>query len=167
MEKAISDDQKAWTIKHGKKIMIKFLENRLIKNKINSLLFCFSICGIFIVSNSNSYNAYCFGQEGNNTYVTDYNIGRELSSDTGLKLVVIFSSEWCINCQNLKNDLPSIRNFDNKIICVLEVEENKDLSEKFKVKNLPTSIVLDASGKEVSKIIGYNKLSYENWLKNK
>lgn len=145
--------------------MKKFLENTSIKNKINSLLLWFSISVIFVISNLHLSKAYCLDENINNVYVTNYNIGKELSKDTGLKLVVIFGSDWCINCQNLKNDLPEIRNFNNKIICVLEVEKNKDLSEKFKVKNLPTSIIIDSNDKEVSRIVGYSKLSYENWLK--
>jgi thioredoxin-like negative regulator of GroEL len=121
------------------------------------------IISIFsIIFGINTINA----EQSNNAYVTDYNIALMLSKDTKQNIIVIFSASWCEACKILKNDLPSIEGFDNKIICILDIDDNKHLSKQFKIKSLPTSILVDSSSIEKSRLIGYKKDKYEEWLKS-
>lgn len=98
------------------------------------------------------------------SYVTDLDLALSLSKETKQNVVLIFSASWCVHCNNLKNDLNNIDGFDNKIICILDSDKEKKLSRQFKVKSLPTSILLNSNGQEVSRLSGYNKTSYQKWL---
>ena len=102
-----------------------------------------------------------------NAYVTDLDLALRLSKDTKQNVVLIFSANWCGFCKVLKSDLPTINGFDNKIICILDSDKQKKLARQFKAKSLPTSIMLNPNGQEISRISGYDKTSYEKWLKGK
>jgi thioredoxin-like negative regulator of GroEL len=125
-------------------------------NKIYSLLLVFLFA---VIASSN-----CYSQ--NNAYVTDLDLALQLSKETKQNIVIIFSADWCGACKNLKNDLPTIAGFDNKLICILDVDEERKLARQFKIKNLPTSIILDSDGDEQSRLIGYEKDKYQEWLKS-
>lgn len=100
-------------------------------------------------------------------YVTDLELALKLSKQTKQKVVVIFSASWCSFCKILKNDMPYLSGFDNKIICILDVDQEKKLAKKFKTKSLPTSIKLNEDGEELDRIIGYEKIPYSKWLELK
>lgn len=111
-------------------------------------------------------NIIGYAQIKDNGYVTDLNMALRLSKETQQKVVLIFSADWCGHCKTLKKDLPEIKEFDNKIICILDSDKEKKLVRQFKAKSLPTSVMLDSSGEEVSRKIGYDKKSYIKWLDN-
>lgn len=102
-----------------------------------------------------------------NAYVTDLNLALRLSKETKQQVVVIFSASWCNFCNLLKRDLPNLSGFDNKIICILDTDVEKKLARKFKVKTWPTSVILNHNGEEISRITGYNKVQYSEWLETK
>lgn len=101
-----------------------------------------------------------------NAYVTDLDLALRLSKDTKQNVVLIFSASWCGFCKTLKNDLPIIKGFDNKIICIIDADKEKKLARQLKAKSLPTSILLNNEGQELSRIVGYEKGSYTKWLEN-
>lgn len=102
-----------------------------------------------------------------NAYVTDLDLALRLSKETKQNVVLIFSATWCPHCVKLKNDIYDIKEFDNKIICVLDSDIEKKTVSKFKAKSLPTSIMLNTNGEEISRIVGYDKKSYSKWLDGK
>lgn len=104
--------------------------------------------------------------ENKEFYVEDLNIALDLAKQTNQKVLLVLSSSWCGHCKNLKNDLTSIKGFEGKIICILDIDNNKDIGPKYGIKSLPTSIFLDNNGKELKRLLGYNKQSYEKWLKS-
>lgn len=76
-------------------------------------------------------------------------------------VLIIFGTEWCGACKNLKKDLPKLDlNYD---VCIIDADQRKDLALKYEVRSYPTSIIL--KNKEVvSKKIGYSKKDYINWI---
>lgn len=104
--------------------------------------------------------------KSNNAYVTDYNIALQISKETKQNVVLVFSASWCGFCKTLKKDLPDIKGFDNKIICIVDSDVEKKLTRTFKIRSLPTSILVSPSGDELDRISGYDKSSYEGWLKS-
>lgn len=126
-----------------------------------SLVFCF-ITHSVITHAQTQINQNHF----NNGYVTDLNIALKLAKETKQNIVLIFSANWCGHCKNLKNDLPNLEGFDNKIICILDSDKEKRLTRQFRAKSLPTSVILNSNGEEVSRLSGYDKNSYTKWLKN-
>lgn len=101
-----------------------------------------------------------------NGYVTDLDTAMSLSKDTKQNILLIFGAEWCGHCRSLKKDLPYLDHLDNKIICVINTDDNKKLARKFGVKSLPTSILLDNEFVERNKMTGYDKNSYSKWLES-
>ena len=101
-----------------------------------------------------------------NAYVTDLSVALRLSKETKQKVVVVFSASWCGYCNALKKDLVDLKGFENKILCIVDVDEDKKLSRQFKAKTLPTSVILDEKGNETDRLSGYEKNSYQKWLKN-
>lgn len=122
----------------------------------------------------NGFSSYVYSQQTeltqnstDNGYVTDLNLALRLSKETKQNTVLIFSANWCGHCKNLKQDLHSIKEFDNKLICILDSDKEKRLSRQFKARSLPTSIMLNSNGEEISRMTGYEKESYIKWLNNR
>lgn len=99
-------------------------------------------------------------------YLTDIDTAMTLARETKQDLIIIFSASWCGHCAKLKNDLPNILELDNKIICVLDNSDHKKFFRQMRIKSLPTSILIDTDGKEISRIEGYEKLKYIQWIKS-
>lgn len=78
-------------------------------------------------------------------------------------LVLIFGASWCPYCKDLKKDIQSIKSFEKTIVCLLDVEKNEKLVNKYGIKGLPTSIIINHD-KEKSRKSGYKKHDYETWL---
>jgi|688.fasta_scaffold00240_75 thiol-disulfide isomerase/thioredoxin len=77
----------------------------------------------------------------------------------------IFSAKWCPSCVNLKKflddntDLHDIYN-----IVIIDIDESPDLKKHFKIRVVPTTIILNDDSLEVARITGYDN-SYQNRLK--
>ena len=106
--------------------------------------------------------AVCFAD--NLLVYTDLKTASSASVDENKPIVAIFSSEACVHCTNLKNNISNIPEFSKFIICVLDIDENKKLSRQYKIRSLPTSIMLDNKLIEKSRIVGFSKREYLKWL---
>lgn len=105
------------------------------------------------------FSIFCFSLNANEI-VENYNEAIETENKN---VVLIFTADWCGACKNLKNNLNNL-DFLNYTICFVNVDENKNLKNKYNVKSLPTSIIL-FNKKIVDKKIGFEKESYNLWLK--
>ena len=67
-----------------------------------------------------------------------------------------FWATWCPPCKQLKPTIEALeKEYEGKIeITSIDVDQDKSLSEKFKVEAIPTLVFLDAEGKELSRIVG-------------
>jgi len=75
---------------------------------------------------------------------------------TSLPKLWDFWATWCPPCKQLKPTIEALeKEYEGKIeIRSINVDEDKGLSEKFNVEAIPTLVFLDASGKELSRIVG-------------
>jgi len=73
----------------------------------------------------------------------------------GGKLTLVeFSADWCQPCKALKPVLTKISEEENEVIIgTLDVDDNPDISIKYNIRNVPTTIFFK-DGKEVHKIVG-------------
>ena len=62
-------------------------------------------------------------------------------------IILQVSASFCNPCQQAKRYIKSIKAEDK--VAYIDVEENEALVAEYKVKNLPTFILLDFDGKEV------------------
>jgi thiol-disulfide isomerase/thioredoxin len=97
-----------------------------------------------------------------------------------LVLLDFTGSDWCPPCKNLHNTVlvsPEFTKFAKDNLVLVEVDfprskaqsaelkaANRKLSEKFNIEGYPTVIVLDASGKEVFKEVGYGGTSAKDYV---
>lgn len=89
--------------------------------------------------------------------------GLRLSKLHNRPLILIFSADWCGYCKDLKRDITSIKPLEQSIVCILDVEKNSALVDKYQIKGLPTSVII-INNKEHSRKSGYKKRDYETWL---
>jgi thioredoxin-like negative regulator of GroEL len=98
----------------------------------------------------------------------DYETAKVLAKETDMPILLIFSADWCGYCQQLKKDLPSIKDMDRYIVCIIDIEANPDFKVKMGVKSLPTSIIINQiNNNEISRKIGYKISDYSRWLQRK
>lgn len=95
----------------------------------------------------------------------------QAKAEKKLVLLDFTGSDWCPPCKNLHKTVLTSPEFtafakDNLVLVELDFPRskpqsaelkaaNRKLSEKFNIEGYPTVIVLDASGKEVFKEVGY------------
>lgn len=93
----------------------------------------------------------------------DLELAEKLTVQHNKQLIIIFGADWCPYCHKLKNDLNM---FDTSkfILCIIDIDKNKDLAAKHKLKILPTSILLDNANNETSRKTGYIHSEYKMWL---
>ena len=66
--------------------------------------------------------------------------------------LIKFGASWCLPCRNLESRL-------NKLDLTIDlfsydVEEEIDLTEEWKIRNVPTVILVDDNGHEVKRWVG-------------
>lgn len=93
---------------------------------------------------------------------------KELSKSTKQPILVIFGSDNCSFCTQLKNDISNgqlTTALDPYIICYIDLKNNASYKEKYSISIMPDSRIL-SKDKETSKATGYTKEKYIQWLKN-
>ena len=132
----------------------------------------------------------------NLTFLDDQNNQLNLSNYKGNILLLNFWATWCVPC---KEEMPSLdllksnkdlnnlkifpvnvgqdnikkakKFFDDLDIKNLDLyfDENINLTKKFGLRGIPTSILINKNGKEFARIIGsidFNEEKFIQWLKN-
>jgi thiol-disulfide isomerase/thioredoxin len=92
-----------------------------------------------------------------------------LAIDTELPLLWIFTADWCGACNILKQDIHNdLTLIENSIICYIDYDKRKDLTQEYKVKAIPDQILFHKN-KEIKRRVGYNKNKTElkEWIKSK
>ena len=84
--------------------------------------------------------------------LTDKNF--KLQTKTGIVLVDFWAS-WCVPCKLMSPILNDIADTETDQVRVakINVEKEQQLANKFKVRNIPTLIILK-NGKEVKRLVG-------------
>lgn len=99
-------------------------------------------------------------------FFDDYISAIKISKQNNKKLIIIFGADWCPYCEELKKDIQNIKQLEKLIICIIDTDNrqaNQNTINKYRPKNLPTSILIDKE-KEISRKIGYRKKDYLLWL---
>ena len=77
-------------------------------------------------------------------------------------IILMCGAGFCNPCQQAKRYIKSIKAEDK--VAYIDVEENEALVAEYKIKNLPTFILLDFDGKEVERFVGFDKVKIDNML---
>ncbi len=67
-----------------------------------------------------------------------------------------FWATWCGPCKELKPTIEALeKEYEGRIeIRSIDVDQDKDMAQKFAVSAIPTLVFLDAKGNELSRIVG-------------
>lgn len=66
-------------------------------------------------------------------------------------MILDFYAEWCNPCKALSKTLESIEGIEVK---KMNIEECVDEVEKYKIKSVPTLVVIDEDGNEINRSVG-------------
>jgi len=78
----------------------------------------------------------------------------ESTISNGKLAIIEFSADWCAPCKALKPTLLKISEEKTDVIVgAIDVDDNPDLSIKYNIRNVPTTIFFK-DGKEVHKVVG-------------
>ncbi|MBN1461918.1 MAG: protein kinase [Armatimonadetes bacterium] len=96
---------------------------------------------------------------GGSTYTV--HVGEKVNTESraslpGLPKLWDFWATWCPPCKQLKPTIEAIeKDYEGKVeVKSIDVDLNKELSQKFNVQAIPTLVFLDTEGKELSRIVG-------------
>jgi len=78
------------------------------------------------------------------------------------KVLIVFGADWCVYCVKLKTDLAS-KDLKDFVVCEVNVDQREDLKKLYKVKSLPTVLILK-NKKELSRMEGYDKNKFDQFL---
>lgn len=70
--------------------------------------------------------------------------------------LLVFSATWCGPCQNYKKTLEDL---DPTRVIKYDIDIHDELTKKYEVRAVPTTVVLDANGSEVERFTGARPLS--------
>ncbi|MGK0239086.1 MAG: thioredoxin family protein [Verrucomicrobiia bacterium] len=92
--------------------------------------------------------------------VGDFAAAQEKAKASGKLVMIDFAAEWCGPCKMLDRttwkDEGVISAVTEKAVAVrVDVDENRELAARFRIRSIPTIIFIDGEGKEVSRLIGY------------
>jgi thioredoxin-related protein len=106
-------------------------------------------------------------------WLTDFKKAQEQAKSTNKLLLIQFTgSDWCPPCRMLQKEVLSTREFQEysvKNLVLLEVDfprtkqqpaelvkQNQMLAQRFAIEAFPTIIVLNAEGKKLGQMLGYD-----------
>ena len=99
-----------------------------------------------------------------------------IQANTNKVILLYFGATWCGPCKKLKKDFANqefMKNFPNMVIAYIDIDINSEISEQYKVQNLPTQIFIglqeDKPGEynvvELDRVVGYDtKKLYSKYL---
>lgn len=88
-----------------------------------------------------------------------FEAGMALARQRGKPVFIDFSTSWCGWCRRLDRDVftdPAVISVSRQFVCIkVAADGRRDLVRRYGVRGYPTAVMLDASGREVHRIVGY------------
>lgn len=102
--------------------------------------------------------------------VYSYEDAVSLSKETENKVFLFFGADWCPSCDSMKNITLKDKNvkdilFKNFIFLIIDIEESKEIKEKYNIKSIPDCIIIDKNEKILKRSVGYkNSERFIKWI---
>ena len=90
----------------------------------------------------------------------DLNQAMEEAKKSNKTIFIDFYADWCSYCGEMDEEAftdPQVveKLTQNYVLLKVDVDKNPGLSSKYKAYSLPTMVIVDSSGNEIKRIIGY------------
>ncbi len=93
------------------------------------------------------------------TWYTSLDEALEVAAATDRPILVDFFATWCGPCKMLDAQVFSTSSFKDFskgfVLCRIDVDEQPDIAQKFNIEAMPTTIVLNSSGSELGRFLGF------------
>lgn len=98
------------------------------------------------------------------TYI-DLKEAKQAAEELDKNILVVFETDWCDICRKFKHDSISDIDFNEYVLCFLDIDRDKEFIKEYEIKSLPCYIILDKQGKVIKRGSGYKpKKTFMNWL---
>jgi thiol-disulfide isomerase/thioredoxin len=88
-----------------------------------------------------------------------YEAGKALAANEKKPMLIDFSTSWCGWCRKMESNVfpnPEVISFCRQFVCIkVDGDQRKDLTSAYGVDGYPTTVVLDHTGRELHRIVGY------------
>ena len=93
--------------------------------------------------------------QSSGTDLASTNLGQALAS--GKPTLAEFGSSSCIPCKDMKPILEELKaEYEGKLnVVIVEVYEQRELTQQYSIMTIPTQIIFDSSGKELTRHMGF------------
>ena len=101
--------------------------------------------------------------------ILTYQDALESSRNNNRYILLLVDSKWCGYCAKFKKEVLSEEEVKNKmkeyVVCSLDYKSNQEVIKKYKIKKLPTYILIDKDENVIKEGYGYqNRRVFLNWL---
>jgi thiol:disulfide interchange protein len=84
---------------------------------------------------------------------------KQFSKQSGKPILAVFSATWCKWCQKLEQETltdSSVRKvMSNYVYIKIDTDTSKELVSEYKVRGLPTTLIINSDGVEIKKEAGF------------
>jgi len=87
--------------------------------------------------------------------------------DSGKKIVIDFWAEWCRPCLSFAPTFEKVsenEDFKDVAFVKVNVDEEKELSEKYGIRSIPTIIFIDKSSQKAKMVGGMSQPQFEKFI---
>lgn len=102
--------------------------------------------------------------------VENYADAVSLAKDTNSEVFIYFGADWCPYCKSMKKNTLEDSGVENQlfkkfIVLNIDVDENKKIKEKYKVKSLPDCVIIDRDENILKRSSGVqSKEKFLKWI---
>jgi thioredoxin-related protein len=103
--------------------------------------------------------------------ILTYQDALEASRNSNRDILLLVDSKWCGYCKKFKEEVLTEEEVKNKmkdyVVCSLDYKSNQEVIKKYKIKKLPTYILIDKDENIIKEGYGYQSRNFFiNWLSN-
>ena len=104
---------------------------------------------------------------------TNYKDALEASKIQDKPIFLFFEADWCVFCKKMKNNVLDSNEVKSKlqkdyVICFIDISSDKQITKNFKVKTIPTCLVISSDETVLARSAGLKgKEEFLNWLSPK
>ena len=88
-----------------------------------------------------------------------YNDGLNLAKEQNKPIMIHFTADWCGWCKKLDTETYTdnrvIGELDNFVCTKVDIDENKQIANRYNVAGIPTIVFIDVEEDEIHRIVGY------------